>query len=421
MTEAPADLIRRDELLRQARQAMESDNLAYAEALAQEIIAIEPDDGVAWAMRAHIAGLIGLEDKAVSWGGKANPDVLAGFDRPTHEKVQAILADCGPCPDEERFLLIKSLGYGFLTEIFHVLGGLLLAEITNRQPCVLWGSNTPFLRDGSDNAFPGFFNGIGTELLMFLRAAPADEIFPRKWHTAGVEAAETDKSTPPHLGGEGRMAALWLLNRPERVVVSDYLIGVTDMLAWIPDDHPMADLTADAVIRRLIGKYLVPNWRIRDGVAEQMSRLEGRKTVSVHIQGADRADALQKLDAINSHYPSVVEQATAKDYAVWLMTDYQPYADDYRARFGDAIFCQDTLRTQKAQKDHYVAEQHDPQRFGEELMIDVLVAASCDRFIGNGAANPSCMVDFLMDGDETKKHLFLPNRNRRRFLSLYRD
>ena len=56
-----------------------------------------------------------------------------------------------------------------------------------------------------------------------------------------------------------------------------------------------------------------------------------------------------------------------------------------------------------------------------DLVTDVLVAASCDRFIGNGNANPSCMVDFLMEGDETKKHLFLPNQNRRRFLSLYED
>ncbi len=420
MTAASAELIRRDKLLRQARHSMENDNFAFAEALAQEIIALEPEDGVAWAIRAHIAGLIGIEHKAVNWGGRANPDVLAGFDRPRHEKVLAVLAGCGPCPDEERFLLIKSLGYGFLTEIFHLVGGLLLAEITNRQPCVLWGDNTPFLRDGSDNAFSQFFNGIGTELLMFLRAAPADEIFPRKWHAAGIETAEADKSTPLHRGGEGQMAALLLLNRPERVVVSDYLIGIVDLLAWIPDDHPMAGLTADAIIRQLIEKYLVPNWRIRDQVLEQMSRLEGRKTVAVHIQGAARTDALQKLDAINSHYPSVVEEAIAKDYAVWLLTDYEPYVDDYRARFGDAIFCQESLRTFRAQTDHTVAEQHDPQRFGEELVTDVLVAASCDRFIGNGAANPSCMVDFLMDGDDTKKHLFLPNRNRRRFLSLYR-
>jgi hypothetical protein len=421
VTELPADLARRDELLRQARQAIESDNLAYAEALAQEIIALEPEDGVAWAIRAHIAGLINMEAKAVNWGGRANPNVLAGFDRPKQENVQALLAGCGPCPDEERFLLIKSLGYGFLTEVFHLLGGLLLAEITNRQPCVLWSGNTRFLRDGSDNAFPIYFNGIGNELLMFLRAAPADDIFPRKWHASGIDAAATGTENPPHRGGEGRMAALWLLNRPERVVVCDYPIGVVDLMAWIPDDHPLVDLTADAIIRRLIQKYLVPNWRVRDQVAEQMGRLEGRKTVAVHIQGSDKRDTLRKLEAVNAHYPPIVEQAAAKDYAVWLLTDYQPYVDDYKARFGDAVFCQDAKRTMASQQENTDAEQPDPQRSAEALLTDVLVAASCDRFIGNGAYNPSCMVDFLMDGDETKKHLFLPNRNRRRFLNLYRD
>ena len=420
MTAPPPDLIRGDDLLRQARQAMETDNLAYAEALAQEIIALAPEDGVAWAISAHIAGLIGVEDKAVTWGAKANPDVLAGFDRPKRENVLAVLAGCGPCPDAERFLLIKSLGYGFLTEIFHLLGGLLLAEITNRQPCVLWGDNTPFLRDGCTNAFSQFFNGIGSELSMFLRAAPADEIFPRKWHAAGIDSTGTDRTTPLHRGNEGQMAAMWLLNRPERVVVSDYLIGIADLLAWIPDDHPMAGLTADAIVRQLIGKYLVPNRRIRDQVAEHMSRLEGRKTIGVHIQGSDNINTLRKLEAINSHYPPVVEQAMAKDYAVWLMTDYKPFVDEYRERFGDAIFCQDSIRSLTAQNHDTVAVQFNPQRFAEELVTDVLVAASCDRFIGNGANNASCLVDFLMDGDETKKHLFVPNQNRGRFLNLYR-
>ncbi|MDA0652214.1 MAG: hypothetical protein O3C49_02915 [Proteobacteria bacterium] len=421
MTGAADDLKRRDELLRHARQAMENDNLAYAEALSQEIIALEAEDGVAWAIRAHIAGLIGLEDKAVGWGARANPNVLAGFDRPRHEKVQALLAGCGRCPDEERFLLIKSLGYDFWTEIFHVFGGLLLAEITNRQPCVLWGANTPFLHHGTDNAFPQFFNGIGTELLMFLRAAPADEIFPGKWRTAGIDAAKADTAVPPHHGGEGKLAALWLLNRPERVVVSDFLVGIVDLLAWIPEDHSLAGLTPDEIIRRLIEKYLVPNWRIRDRVAEQMGLLGGRKILAVHIQGAEEPDAMPILERINSHYPAIVEQATAKDYAVWLMTDYQPYVDEYRARFGDAIICQESLRTLSTKESHAAVGLGDPQRFGEELVTDVLVAASCDRFVGNGAFDPSCMVDFLMAGDATKKHLFLPNQNRRRLLHLYRD
>lgn len=421
MTAKTGDMARRDELLRHARQAMEHDNLAHAEALAQEIIALEPDDGVAWAIRTHVAGLFGRADKVSLWQGKANLDVLAGFRRPSQEKVVDLLKSNGACPDEERFLLIKSVGYGFWTEMFHVLGGLLLAEITGRLPCVLWGANTPFLADGSDNAFPQFFNGIGMELLIFLRAAPADQIFPRKWHAAGIDAAETDKATPPHRGGEGQMAALWLLNRPERVVVSDYLTGVVDLLAWIPEDHPLSGLSVDEIVRHLFEKYLQPNWRVRDQVAEHMSLLEGRKTVAVHVQGSDRMDKLQKLEQINRHYPAVVEQATSKDYAVWLMTDYAPYVDDYRARFGEAIFCQETVRTSRAQGEHYVAEQHDPRRHAEDLVTDVLVAATCDRFIGNGNSNPSCMIDFLMAGDETRKHLFLPNQNRHRFLGLYRD
>jgi len=125
------------------------------------------------------------------------------------------------------------------------------------------------------------------------------------------------------------------------VVVSDYLIDNADLLAWIPDYHPMAGLTADTIVWQLIGKYLVPNCRIRDQVAGHMSRLKGCKSITVHIQGSDKIDTLRKLEAIKRHHPPVIEQAMAKDYAVWLMTDYKPFADEYRARLGDAISCQD--------------------------------------------------------------------------------
>lgn len=408
MTDRREDVARRDLLLRRARQALQGDNLALAEALAQEILAIEPADGVAWAIRAHMAALIGREDKAAAWGRRANPDVHVALERPRHDKVQALLAGCGPGADEERYLVARSLGYTFLTEIFHVLGALLLAEITDRQPCVLWGENSLFHEEGSDNAFPRLFNGIGTELLPFLRAAPADEIFPGKWHAAGLDAASVDVSTPPHRGGDGQMAALWLLNRPERVVVCDYPIGVIDLLAWLPDDHPLSDLSIDEVVRRLIAKFLVPNWRIRDRVAELMSRLEGRRTFAVHIRGAATPEGRRRLDAVNRQYPPVVEQAIAKDYAIWLVTEHRPIVDEYKARFGEAIFSQESLRAEEGASDR-----------AEAIMSDVLVAASCDRFVGNGASNLSCLVDFLMEGDEARKHLFVPNKNRGRFLNLY--
>ena len=83
---------------------------------------------------------------------------------------------------------------------------------------------------------------------------------------------------------------------------------------------------------------------------EQSSRLAGRKTVSVHLQGSDTLSGLKKLETVNSHYPAVIEQATAKNYAVWLMTDYEPYINDYQARFGSSLVYQDVFRT----RDHWI-------------------------------------------------------------------
>ena len=370
---------------------------------------------------AHVAALIGREEEAVRWGAQANPDVLSRFERPKHAKVNELLARCGAGPEDERFMLIKAWGFGFWSDVFHVLGALALADLTGRQPCVLWGGNSLYLPDGEENAWPLFFNGIGSELMMFLRAAPAEEIFPRKWHAAGPDAPEADKRTPPHKGGEGVMAALWLLNRPERVVVSDFHIGVVDLMPWIPESHSWHGLSLDQIIRQLAERYLLPNWSIRDLVAEHRAPLEGRQTMSVHIRGGDKSVEVSKLAEVNAHYPAVVEQAVSKDYAIWLMTDSQDVATEYRDRFGNAIHMLEALRTDTDQGVHYGAEQDERRRLGEEVFTDVLIGASCDRFVGNGASNPSSMVDFLMEGDESRKHLFLPNHNRRRFLSLYKD
>ncbi len=38
----------------------------------------------------------------------------------------------------DRFLLIKSWGCGFWSDVDHVMGQLLVAEITNRIPVIYW-------------------------------------------------------------------------------------------------------------------------------------------------------------------------------------------------------------------------------------------------------------------------------------------
>lgn len=45
---------------------------------------------------------------------------------------------------DNRYLLIKSWGFGFYSDVIAVLGSLLLAEITHRTPVVHWGKNSLF-------------------------------------------------------------------------------------------------------------------------------------------------------------------------------------------------------------------------------------------------------------------------------------
>ena len=50
-----------------------------------------------------------------------------------------------PVPKFGGYLLIKS--YGFWSDVEHVIGALLLAEMTGRTPVVHWGGNSYFTDD----------------------------------------------------------------------------------------------------------------------------------------------------------------------------------------------------------------------------------------------------------------------------------
>lgn len=410
-----------DILITTAIDALNGDNLMLAEACAQEILVLEPDHGFGCAVMAHIAGLIGREVEAMRWRTKADLTAFDRFPSPSYPKTLELLNSMAIPRHDESFLLIRAWGMGLWSDMFHLLGGLLLAEITGRHPIVVWGPNSLFCPIGTENAFPLYFRGIGNEHVPFLPTLPAEDVFPSKWHGQNVIGKHLERRKPPHHGGEGKLGAIWLLNRPERLVVSDFFFGVYDLLPWIPADSEFYGQTLDVVIRRLTDKYLAPSWRIRDMINEQLENLAGKETIAVHIRGSDKILESSQLGEVNRHYDGIIEQAISKHYAVWLMTDSEDISKTLIKKYGPAIHSLDAMRSSTDVGVHVASDPQDRQRLGEEVVADVLVGVTCDRFVGNGASNPSCFIDFLMEGDETRKHLFLPNQNRHRFLSLYRD
>ena len=46
--------------------------------------------------------------------------------------------------DKSKYLLIKAWGFGFFSDVNHIIGQLLIAELTGRIPIVYWGKNSLF-------------------------------------------------------------------------------------------------------------------------------------------------------------------------------------------------------------------------------------------------------------------------------------
>lgn len=61
---------------------------------------------------------------------------------------------------KDRFLLIKSWGCGFWSDVDHVMGQLLAAELTNRIPIVYWGPNSLYAGSFQSNAFELYFEPV---------------------------------------------------------------------------------------------------------------------------------------------------------------------------------------------------------------------------------------------------------------------
>ena len=85
-----------------------------------------------------------------------------------------------------RFLLIRAWGNGFWSDICHVLGSLLLAEISGRIPVTHLGEESRFAVDGNRDAFTAYFeplSGVTAEDLMRLQGS---HFFPAKWTNANL-------------------------------------------------------------------------------------------------------------------------------------------------------------------------------------------------------------------------------------------
>jgi protein O-GlcNAc transferase len=385
-----------------ANDALARGNLQLADYLCRDALRADPQDALAMTLLGHMASGLRRWQLAEAWFTRAlalrpgSAEIGAWRDRARElaQAARALAAAGGPKPlARPRYLLIKAWGYGFWSDMDHVVGQLLLAELTGRTPVVHWGVNTLFGASDVANAFELYFRPVSGATQDGL-AAWGQSFFPAKWTAATLR----DENVNKFQGPGSRTSALHLLARDEDVVVSDFHGKVVDLMAWIEPDSPWHGLDYRAVYRRLFAKYiqLQPALQARvDAFANE--RMAGRRWVAVHVRGSDKITELRDLELVNQQYQHRIEKMLRDDPAmgIFLLTDSERFAREYRQRYGERVLLADVARSADATGVHYAG--HEGRRLGEEVVLDAHLAARCDAFLGNGASNVSTAIRHLKD------------------------
>ena len=382
--------------LKLAAKYLSQGNLAAAEVCCRSVMDNTPQHPVALNMIGIVAALVGLHDSAVAYFARAYvADPAFGSARKNLDKAKGIvnaIASCRPATEHgPKFLLIKAWGCGFWSDVNHVLGALLLAEITDRIPVTHWGKNSCFTDGADQDAFEFYFEPVSDFAIDDLFFLDGPSFFPEKWSKENLWKENLNKWH----GTASRLAAFYYLNRSETIAVSDFYIGVVDLMPWIPENHHLYAKSIEELYRYLLTKYLRPQEYILSEV-DTFFRLHmvNSRIIAVHLRGSDKQLETGNTTTLNQQYLRILHQTLDPSWRIFLLTDDGRWVDVFRNTYGDRIILMDCQRTSNDIGIHY-DKSADHVGLGVEIMKDTYLAIRADKFIGNGQSNVSAMITLL--------------------------
>lgn len=380
-------------LLLEASQALDQGRLTLADILAREAAERFPENPRSHVIIGRVAEALHRPDVAREAYGRAveiapsNPEARKCLKR-VDERAQP---PARPEPGSRGYLVIKAWGAGFWSDVNHVLGQLLLAEATGREPVIDWGAGSLYRDDGVENAWESFFEPLSRKRAADL-AGLGHDYFPAKWSDGNIGEAEVHKWQGP-----GSRLGIELLDRRERVLVSDCNLRIFSLLPWLPPWHPLHGRDVEEVYRDLCARYLCP----RPDIAAQADRFVSERfggdgVLGVHVRATDKIVEDPRLHRLNAQYFGLVDEHLARHPAsrIFLLTDGASTLAEFRERYGDRLIATDSKRSDSQTGIHF--QKHESRsRIGREVLLDVLIATRCDHFIGLGNSSVSTFVMHL--------------------------
>lgn len=294
-----------------------------------------------------------------------------------------------------KFLLIKAYGWGFWADMEHLIGQLLISELTDRTPVVHWGINSLYSDTISTNAFELYYEPVSSCSLCNV-LDPKYTFYPPIWSYKNALVEDLDKTAAAYrnLGD--------MFNSNADVLVSDTHSFPRPILEYIPKDHWAYGMTPILIYRSIIKKYL----RLKPDITVQIDDfynkyIENEQPVlGVHVRGTDKVIEVANLNELNKRYHIQIRRQikACGIKKIFLLTDSKKILDEYKRLYGDMILTTDCNRSSgSADKATQIENYIDRRQKGIEVLKDTYLAARCDYFIGNGYSNVSFAVNRLKD------------------------
>ncbi|NLG88791.1 MAG: hypothetical protein GX494_06170 [Clostridiaceae bacterium] len=305
----------------------------------------------------------------------------------------------------DRFLLIKSWGCGFWSDVDHVMGQLLAAELTDRIPVVYWGTNSLYSESFKRNAFELYFEPISGYTVEELNQ-PGFTYYPPIWNGKNLTVEDLDKVAWAYrnLGD--------MMQSNANVVVSDTHYFIRPIIQYIPKSHWAYGMTAHQIYRCLFDKYI----RLKPDIQEEIQQFydefmkDARPLLGVHIRGGDKVKEVENLSHLNKKYHQTIQEFVRR-YGIkriLLLTDCEEILNDFQKKYGQMVIFTECKRGQISDTKNapHLTAYSDRRRKGIEIIKDTYLASMCDFFIGNGYSNVSYTVKRLRDWPDSNIVLF---------------
>jgi hypothetical protein len=309
-----------------------------------------------------------------------------------------------------RYLLIKAWGFGFWSEVHHVMTQCLLAELLNRTPIVLWGRNCIFRAESDLNSFTRFFKNINTVELDELRRDLT--FFPKKWSFSNIYEEDLNKWE----GVDSRIGAQYFFNRKEDIVVIDFYSTLDSIIPWIGEESKYYGKSEDQLYAELFQKYLKPADAIQAEVDQFYENyMSQNQWLGVHIRGGDKVYEYkdpEHLKLINDYIFETVNKLVQSSLVkVFLLTDSDIFVKEMRNQFADKVITTNVLRTSSN-----IGVHHSGMNgilLGKEVLVDALLATKCDYFVGNNGTNVSLAIASMKQWIDDRLYIFDTHKSAR--------